>query len=73
MPPLNRFVADGILQTGNLVRWAALRPQYWPAMISLGINSRRASKSLCDWLRSHLAGNLQAAKVVTLNGEYSKS
>ena len=42
-------------------------------MIALGINSRRASKFLCDWLRSHLAGNLQAAKVVTLNGEYLKS
>lgn len=73
MPPLNRFIVDGMLQTRKLLRWAALRPQYWPAMIALGINSRRASKSLCDWLRSHLAGNLQAAKVVTLNGEYSKS
>ena len=73
MPPLNRFVADGVLQTGKLLRWVTLRPQYWPALITLGINSRRAGKSLCDWLRSHLAGNLQAAKVVTLNGEYSKS
>jgi adenosylhomocysteine nucleosidase len=73
MPPLNRFVTDGILQTGKLMRWVALRPQYWPAMVALGINSRRASKSLCDWLRSHLSGNLQTAKVVTLNGEYSKS
>jgi adenosylhomocysteine nucleosidase len=73
MPPLNRFVADGVLQTGKLVRWVALRPQYWPAMIALGVNSRRASKSLCDWLRSNLSGNLQAAKVVTLNGEYSKN
>lgn len=73
MPPLNRFVADGMLQTGKLLRWVALRPRYWPAMVALGINSRRASKALCDWLRSHLAGNLQTAKVVTLNGEYSKS
>ena len=73
MPPLNRFVADGMLQTGKLLRWISLRPQYWPALIALGMNSRRASKSLCDWLRAHLAGNLQAAKVVTLNGEYSKS
>ncbi len=73
MPPLNRFVVNGVLQAGKLLRWISVRPQYWPAMIALGINSRRASKSLCDWLRAHLAGNLQAAKVVTLNGEYSKS
>jgi len=73
MPPLNRFVRDGVLQSGKLMRWISLRPQYWPAMIALGINSQRASKSLCDWLRSHLAGNLQAAKVVTLNGEYLKN
>ena len=73
MPPLNRFVVDGMLQTGKLLRWISLRPQYWPAMIALGVNTRRAGKSLCDWLRSHLSGNLQTAKVVTLNGEYSKS
>ncbi len=72
MPPLNRFVIDGAVQIGKLVRWAAVRPQYWPAMIALGRNSRRATRALCDWLRSNLAGNLQAARVVTLNGEYLK-
>lgn len=73
MPPLGRFVDHaGSLETGRLVRWMSIRPQYWPVMIALGRNSRRATKSLCDWLGANLAGNLQAAKVVTLNGEYLK-
>jgi hypothetical protein len=72
MPPLNQFIADGELETARLARWALLRPQYWPAMIALGLKSRRASRALCDWLRTNLAGNLPVAKVVTLNGEYSK-
>jgi len=72
MPPLNQFIADGELETGRLARWALRRPHYWPAMIALGLKSRRASRALCDWLRTNLAGNLPVAKVVTLNGEYSK-
>jgi adenosylhomocysteine nucleosidase len=72
MPPLNQFIADGELETRRLARWALLRPQYWPAMIALGLKSRRASRALCEWLRTNLAGNLPVAKVVTLNGEYSK-
>lgn len=72
LPPLNRFVTDGAVQIRKLMRWIAVRPQYWPAMIALGRNSRRATRALCDWLRSNLAGNLHAAKVVTLNGEYLK-
>jgi len=73
MPPLNQFVAaNGELNTRRLVQWALLRPQYWPAMIGLALKSRRASRALCDWLRTNLAGNLPVAKVVTLNGEYLK-
>jgi adenosylhomocysteine nucleosidase len=71
MPRLNRFVdQEGNLETGKLVRWASVRPQYWPAMIALGRNSRKATRALCDWLRTNVAGNLRAAKVVTLNGQY---
>lgn len=72
MPPLNQFVSDGELQTGRLVRWAAVRARYWPAMVALALNSRRASRALCDWLRTSLAAGLQTARVVTLNGEYLK-
>jgi adenosylhomocysteine nucleosidase len=72
MPPLNQFVADGELETGKLMRWALSHPRYWAVLVSLGRKSRRASRALCDWLRTNLAGNLPVARVVTLNGEYSK-
>lgn len=73
MPPLQQFVnAEGGMDTGKLVRWASVRLQVWPAMIALGRSSHRATRSLCDWLRSSLPENLHAARVVTLNGEYSK-
>ncbi|HET9182857.1 MAG TPA: phosphorylase [Candidatus Angelobacter sp.] len=72
MPPLNQFVSGGELETGRLARWAAVRPRYWPAMLALARNSRRASRALCDWLRTSLATGLQTARVVTLNGEYLK-
>jgi adenosylhomocysteine nucleosidase len=71
MPPLGRFVgADGNFQTGKFARWVAVRPQYWPATLALGRNTRRAVRALCGWLGKNLDG-LQAAKVVTLDGEFS--
>jgi hypothetical protein len=73
MPPLQKFVnAEGLIDTGRLVRWASVRPQYWPAMMALGRNSHTATRALCDWLRGNVPENLHAARVVTLNGEYSK-
>jgi adenosylhomocysteine nucleosidase len=73
MPALEKFVnREGVIETGRLVRWALLRPQHWPAMIALGRNSHKAIRALCQWLRDNVPGNLQAARVVTLNGEYSK-
>jgi adenosylhomocysteine nucleosidase len=73
LPPLGQFVtAEGMIDTGKLVRWVSIRPPYWAAMAALARNSRKATRALCDWLRSNLRENLHAAKVVTLNGEYSK-
>jgi adenosylhomocysteine nucleosidase len=72
MPPFNQFVADGELESGKLARWALFHPEHWWAMIGLALNSRRATRALCEWLRTNLAGNLPVAKVVTLNGEYLK-
>lgn len=70
MPPLGQFVNnEGDFETGKLVRWVAVRPQYWPAMVTLGRNSRRATRALCDWLRANL-GAIRPAKVVAA-GDYS--
>lgn len=72
LPPVGRFIGvDGSFQTGKFARWVAVRPQYWLATMALGRNTRKAVRVLCDWLKKHLESNLQASKVVTLDGEFS--
>ncbi len=56
LPDLNRFIAaDGRFQTARFALFAAVRPVYWPGLIRMGENSRRASRSIADLLRSFLA------------------
>jgi adenosylhomocysteine nucleosidase len=68
MPPFEKFVrADGTFSTGPFLASAALRPQWWPRMLRLARNSRRASEALCARLR-HLIDNRQlAASAIKLN------
>jgi adenosylhomocysteine nucleosidase len=67
MPALNRFVGpEGNFQTGKFVAWAAFRPWVWPRVIALGRNGNRATRALCDWLKSHVTSNLQPGRVVRL-------
>lgn len=75
MPPLAPFVDyEGYFDEGKFARWVMVRPQYWASVIKLGRNTGKAVRALCDWLGKNLGENLQAAKVVTLNGaEYSKN
>jgi adenosylhomocysteine nucleosidase len=75
MPPLAPFVDyEGYFDEARFTRWVAVRPQYWPTVITLARNTAKAVRALCDWLDKNLGDNLQAAKVVTLNGaEYSKN
>jgi hypothetical protein len=43
-------------------------------VIRLARDTGKAVRALCDWLDKNLGENLQAAKVVTLNGaEYLKN
>ncbi len=75
MPPLAPFVDyEGYFDEGKFARWVSVRPQYWASVIKLARNTGKAVRALCDWLDKNLGENLQAAKVVTLNGaEYSKN
>jgi adenosylhomocysteine nucleosidase len=55
LPDLNRFIApDGKFRMANFVLFAVLRPWYWPALLRMGENSRKAaqaiSQSLLDFL-----------------------
>jgi adenosylhomocysteine nucleosidase len=49
LPDLNRFLApDGRFQTVRFALYALVRPWYWPALIRMGENSRKASQSIAE-------------------------
>lgn len=55
LPDFNRFLdVNGQLQTGRLVLFAAVRPDYWPALIRMGENSKKASQSITELLLKFL-------------------
>jgi adenosylhomocysteine nucleosidase len=68
MPPLAKFMdAGGNFHEVRFALWAALHPWNWPAVLALGKNSRRATKSLCRWLQKDLAERQPHPGVVTLS------
>jgi adenosylhomocysteine nucleosidase len=51
LPDLNRFIApDGKFLMASFVLFAALRPWYWPALIRMGENSRKAAAAIAQSL-----------------------
>jgi adenosylhomocysteine nucleosidase len=47
LPDLNRFLsADGHFHTFQFVLYALVRPGYWPALVRMGENSKKASQSI---------------------------
>lgn len=55
LPDLNRFITpQGQFQTGRFALFAALRPIYWPALIKMGENSRKASQNIAESLLAFL-------------------
>lgn len=51
-PAMERFVdSSGRFLEGRFALFAALRPWLWPHILRLALNSGRASRALCDWLR----------------------
>jgi adenosylhomocysteine nucleosidase len=55
LPDLNSFIApNGQFQTGRFVLFAALRPIYWPSLVRMGENSRRASQRIAESLLDFL-------------------
>jgi adenosylhomocysteine nucleosidase len=55
LPDLNPFIApDGSFRMGNFVLFAAIRPWYWPALIRMGENSRKAAVSIAQSLLEFL-------------------
>ena len=55
LPDFNRFLSpDGNLQLGRLVLFSILRPWYWPALLEMGENSRKASQGIAESLLEFL-------------------
>ncbi len=53
LPSMERFVdGNGKFLEPKFAWFVALRPWLWPQVVRLARNSRRASRALCDWLRS---------------------
>jgi len=51
LPDFNRFISpDGEFQVGRLVLFSILRPWYWPALLAMGENSRKASQRIAESL-----------------------
>jgi adenosylhomocysteine nucleosidase len=55
LPDFNRFLSpSGQMRMGPLILYALLRPIYWPALIRMGENSRKASQSAVESLLDFL-------------------
>jgi nucleoside phosphorylase len=55
LPPIDRFVAaDGSFHAAKFAGYLAVRPLLWGTVIGLARNSSKASRALCDALRSYL-------------------
>ncbi len=56
LPDFNRFIdASGQFHTARFAFFALLRPIYWPALVRMGENSRKASQSIAESLHDFLA------------------
>lgn len=55
LPDFNRFLTpDGKLQISRLVLFSMLRPWYWPALVRMGENSKRAARNMAESLLEFL-------------------
>jgi len=55
LPDFTPFIAsNGHFQTARFALYSLLRPSYWPSLIQMGENSRKASQSIAESLLSFL-------------------
>jgi adenosylhomocysteine nucleosidase len=51
LPDFNRFISpDGRFQLGRFVVFCSLRPWYWPRLMRMGENSRKAARNIAGSL-----------------------
>jgi adenosylhomocysteine nucleosidase len=55
LPDFNRFISpQGQFQILRFGFYAAIRPSYWPSLMRMGENSRKASQSITESLLKFL-------------------
>ncbi|MGA8731936.1 MAG: nucleoside phosphorylase [Terracidiphilus sp.] len=55
LPDFNRFISpEGQFKIAGFILYALVRPGYWPALVRMGENSRRASQSITESLLNFL-------------------
>jgi adenosylhomocysteine nucleosidase len=55
LPDFNPFIAaDGRFQTAKFALYSFLQPWYWPSLLQMGENSRKASQSIAESLKRFL-------------------
>jgi adenosylhomocysteine nucleosidase len=55
LPDFNRFLTrEGRLEIARFTLFATVRPWYWPALLRMGENSRKASQNIAESLRDFL-------------------
>jgi adenosylhomocysteine nucleosidase len=56
LPDFNRFLApSGQFELATFTLFAILRPWYWPSLVRMGENSKRASQSIAESLHDFLS------------------
>ncbi|SPE28640.1 conserved hypothetical protein [Candidatus Sulfotelmatomonas gaucii] len=57
LPDFNRFLSPtGQIRLARLTLYTTLRPWYWPALLRMGENSKRASQNIAESLSDFLDG-----------------
>jgi len=55
LPDFNRFISpDGQFDLAGMVLFSILRPRYWPSLMRMGENSKKASQSISEALLDFL-------------------
>ncbi len=55
LPDFNRFIdSQGKFQTAKFALYSLARPKYWPSLVKMGENSKKASQSIADSLLAFL-------------------
>jgi adenosylhomocysteine nucleosidase len=63
MPDFNRFIEpNGHFKIGQFILFATLRPWYWPALVRMGENSRKAAQNIAQSLFEFLDDRGQIRK-----------